>query len=441
MKVITRSCKLFLVILSLPFLAACGSLAQSTAQDSSSVADLYFGDAVSIAGNAAIVGSPYGVDGRSPGLVYVFDRVADGWSQTATLSATGGKWGNQFGSAVALVEGTALVGAWGTHGVAPVSGSAFVFESRPSGWRQVAALINPDARESDLLGYSVALDAGTAVVGAPGVNRKLPDDTSKTAPAWSGAVYIWTKNESGWIYQGKVTPDSVNSASNPSAQPGPYHLFDSFGRTVAIDGDILVVGAQNETTTAGKVYVFRRHNDMWRQEAELKQQQDSFGIAVGVSGGIVAVASSKSVFIFERINDNWQLQAKVEPHLDGEESGFQYGGPVSIDGNLMAVGAARYKNRKGAAYVFEHIENSWTQVAIITGQDTRPDYPFSNRVGDLFGGSIALHGNTILAGASFHDSEGQNFGAAYVFGREGRRWTQTAKLVAQVATGTGSKGQ
>lgn len=408
--------------------------AQTPAQGGKAAADLHFGKAISIAGNAALVGSPYGADGQSAGLAYVFNRTSDGWNQTATLLAIGGKRGNRFGSALAVVDGIALVGASGTDGVAPLSGSAFVFERGRTVWRQVAALVNPEARERHLFGYSVALDANTAVIGAPGVNMKLWSDTSKTIPAWSGAVYIWSKNEFGWRYQGRITPDSLNSTLNSSTQPGPYHLFESFGRAVALHNDILVVSAHNETTAPGKVYVFRRRNNSWKQEVELQQQRESFGIAVAAAARTIAIASSGLVFVYADTGGSWKLDAMIEPRVAGEVSGFQHGGPVSLDGNRMVVGAVRYRKRKGAVHLFERVGSNWNQVATITGDDTSSDSLSGNRVGDLFGGSVSIQGDTILAGASYHDSEGPNFGAAYVFERERSRWIQKYKLVAPPPT-------
>jgi len=414
-------------VLCILMATAAGSAALNSARGADSSSDLHFGEAVAVSADNALVGSAYGADGKSAGLAYVFERAPDGWRQIARLSAMDGKRGDKFGSAAAIAEGTALIGAWGTDGVAPVSGSAFVFERGPNGWHQVAVLTNPDARERHLLGYSVALGARTAVVGAPGVNTKLWSDRTKTVPAWSGVVYIWSKDESGWQYQGRITPDSLDSPEKPAGQSGPYHLFENFGRTVALHDDLLVVSAHNGTIAPGKVYVFRRRNDTWKQEAELQQQQESFGIAIAVSARTIAVASSGLVFLYADASGSWNLQNTVEPRVAGEPSGFQYGGPVAIDGNLMVVGAARYRKRKGAVHIFERAGSSWNQVATITGEDTRSDS--GNRAGDLFGGSVSISGGTVLVGASFHDSEGPNFGAAYVFRREGSQWIQTSKLV------------
>jgi hypothetical protein len=419
--------------------AVAGSAAPNPARGADSPSDLHFGEAVSVSANSALIGSPYGADGKSAGLAFVFGRASAGWTQITRLSAMGAKQGDKFGSAMAIAEGTALIGAWGIDGVAAVTGSAFVFERGPNGWNQVAVLTNPDARERQLLGYSVALGARTAVVGAPGVNTKLWSDRTKTIPAWSGAVYIWSKDESGWRYQGRITPDELDSPENPAGQSGPYHLFENFGRRVALHDDIVVVSAQNGTIAPGKVYVFRRRNDTWKQEAVLQQQQESFGVAVAVTARTIAVASSGLVFLYADVSGSWNLQSTVEPSAAGEPSGFQYGGPVAIDENLMVVGAARYRKRKGAVHVFERVGSSWNQVATITGEDTRSDS--GNRSGDLFGGSVSISGGTVLVGASFHDSEGPNFGAAYVFRKEGTQWIQTSKLVPPTERHRGTKAQ
>ena len=416
-----------------------GGADSNLARGADGPSDVHFGAAVAISSDSALVGSPYGFDGRSAGAAYVFELTAGGWRQVTRLAASNGKPGDSFGSALAIYDSAVLIGAWGTDGIAPVSGGAFVFERGPNGWREVAVLTNPDAVERQLLGYSVALGARTAMVGAPGVNTKLRSDRSKTVPAWSGAVYVWEKNVSGWQYQGRITPDLLDSSQTSAEQSDPYHLFQNFGRAIALHDDILVVSAHNGTIAPGKVYVFRRRDNTWKQEAELIQQQDSFGIAVAVTAGTIAIASSGVVFVYAESGGGWHLQNTVEPRVAGEPSGFEQGGSVSIDGNLMVVGAPRYKARKGAVHLFERAGTSWKQIATITAKDAKSDS--GNRSGDLFGESVSISGAAVLAGASFHDSEGPNFGAAYVFSREGSAWIQTSKFIPPTERDQGAKAR
>ena len=325
---------------------------------------------------------------------------------------------------MALSDTTALIGAWGTDGTGPASGVAYVFERGPSQWRQSAILINPDNGERHVLGQSVAIDENVAVVAAPGANRRKVANGLVPISGWTGNVYIWSKGEAGWQYWAKFSPDL--SSQSASTKGTVYN----FGAEVAIAGDIIVVSAYQHTASPGQVYIFRRHNNTWAQEAILEMKRDSFASSITISNETIAVASADAIFIYIHFDGDWRLQAMLEPNLSGEETGFKYGGSLSIDNNLLVAGAARYKQRKGAAYVFERVGANWKQVAILTVDDTKSDRLFKGSAGDLFGGSVSIHGNTIVVGASFHDSEGPNNGAAYVFVREGSQWILKDKLVA-----------
>lgn len=397
----------------------------------------FFGDSISVNGSRVLIGAIGGTgDGTLRGVSYVFNRSSDGWSQEAKLSTEGGnklQGYDYFGGAVSLFESTALVGAWAANPIAPVSGSAFIFERESTGWHQSAVLINPDAKERYLLGESVALDGNTAVVGAPGANQKLVRGYSKPIPRWSGNVYIWIREGAEWQYQAKITPDVLSLPPTQSTESyKPYYLAKNFGEEVVIQNDTIVVSAHEGTVTPGKVYIFRRHDNVWKQEARLEEKQDYFATSIAISNETVAVASANAIFIYSRVNDDWRLQSKIQPYVESKKTGFQYGGSISIDGDILVAGATRYNDRKGAAFVFERIENEWKQVSMLTGHDTKSDRLFSGAVGDLFGRDVSIYGKTIVIGASFHDAEGSNNGAAYVFKKEGAQWIQRAKLTAQV---------
>ena len=240
----------------------------------------YFGCAVHLVGSMALIGADGGAGGSSPGLAYVFERTAAGWTQGAALSAVAGKPFNDFGKAVALSGTTALVGASHTDGIAPVSGAAYIFERGAGGWAQSKVLINPDTGERHILGRSVALFEGTAVVGAPG------------AYGFSGAFFVWQKGGEGWRYQQRILPDSSLA----------HHQF---GENVAMDQDLIAVGAHLGTTSPGAIYLFRHEGDTWRQEVRLAEQFNSFGTTLGVSNGTVAVGAQGAVFMYEHSGGEW----------------------------------------------------------------------------------------------------------------------------------------
>jgi hypothetical protein len=107
------------------------------------------------------------------------------------------------------------------------------------------------------------------------------------------------------------------------------------------------------------------------------------------------------------------------------------GSSVAISGNTIAAGAASLAESFSpqAVYVFVRHGSQWTnatQTAKLTASDGAP--------GDGFGSSVAISGDTLVAGANFA-TVGANArqGAAYVFVAPGSGWanaTQTAKLTA-----------
>src|SRR5688500_12284267 len=108
---------------------------------------------------------------------------------------------------------------------------------------QEAKLTAADGASQDSLGFSVAIDGNTAVVGAP-------RNTGGTGLQNRGSVYVYVRDGAGaWTPQQKLTP-SDGAAT------------DQFGYSVAISGDTIAVGRHNTTTgqnrADGKVYIFTR---------------------------------------------------------------------------------------------------------------------------------------------------------------------------------------
>jgi hypothetical protein len=97
--------------------------------------------------------------------VYVFVNSGGTWSQQAELVASDGVAGDGFGASVALNAGTLLVGA---YGVASQAGAAYVFTGSGNAWSQRQKLTASGGVANDLFGFSVAVSSSTALVGAYG---------------------------------------------------------------------------------------------------------------------------------------------------------------------------------------------------------------------------------------------------------------------------------
>jgi len=281
----------------------------------------FFGYSVAVVGNRAVVGaflegsSTTGVNSTpnesafGAGAAYVFLRSGTNWTQQAYLKAHQVTAGDYFGTSVAMVGDTVVVGASredsGTTGVNTTpnenstdAGAAYVFVRSGANWTQQAYLKAHQVNVSDYFGVSVAVSGDTVVVGAyfedsstTGVNS-TPNESALGA----GAVFVFVRSGTNWTQQAYLKAHQVTAG-------------DYFGQSVAVAGDTVVVGATGEgsSTTgvnstpnedvpgAGAAYVFVRNETNWMQQAYLKAHQvnggDNFGYSVAVSGDTVVVGA------------------------------------------------------------------------------------------------------------------------------------------------------
>ena len=205
-----------------------------------------FGAAVALSGDTALVGAPVAkvVGQASMGAAYVFTRSAGIWTARQKLTPSDPAAIDDFGDAVALSGDTALVGTWfhPGEGGTPEVGAAYVFvrvADRPV-WIQQAKLTAADGAEGDHFGWSVALSAEAALIGAPGYVTE--------GGAKAGAAYVFTRGAGGaWAQQDKLT--AADAAAG-----------DEFGTSIALSGENALVGAPYRDTDgkadAGAAYVF-----------------------------------------------------------------------------------------------------------------------------------------------------------------------------------------
>ncbi|MCB1775372.1 MAG: FG-GAP repeat protein, partial [Gammaproteobacteria bacterium] len=184
-----------------------------------------FGISVSLKGDTALVGSDTDdcLAGADCGSAYVFTRSGASWSQHDKLVASDFDAGQNFGRRVSLVEGMALIGAWGDDCTAGADcGAAYVFTQTGVDWNEQSKLTASDADQGDEFGISVALTGETALIGS-----RLNDCADGVG---CGSAYVFTRSGMTWNEQMKLT------ASDASAD-------DQLGRSVAVDGDTALIGA------------------------------------------------------------------------------------------------------------------------------------------------------------------------------------------------------
>jgi hypothetical protein len=297
---------------------------------------------------------------------------------------------------------------------------------------QQAQLTATDGAQNDRFGYGVAIAGDTAVVGADGDDVGVNGD--------QGSAYVFVRSGTTWSLQAQLT--AADGDSN-----------DGFGRSVAIAGETIVVGAPRDdvggTFDQGSAYVFVRSGTTWSQEAKLTAADgatsDGFGWSVAVAGD-TAVAGARdddvgantdqgSAYVFARSGTVWSQQEKLIT-ADGAFASM-FGASVAVEDDTVVVGAYGDPNganaMQGSAYVFVHNALGWPQEAQLTADDGASF--------DYFGFSVALSGETVVVGAR-DDDVGANTdqGSAYVFVRSSGTWTQQTHLIATDGRGSDMSG-
>ena len=216
---------------------------------------------------------------------------------------------------------------------------------------------------------------------------------------------------------------------------------DLFGHSVAVDGDTAVVGAYEDESEKGAAYVLAKDSSgAWSQVAKLTASDgeagDIFGWSVAVDGDTVVVGAryDDSAYVFTKPGTGWATATETAKLTASDRVvGDWFGQSVAVDWDTVVVGASE-DDGSGSAYVFTKAADSvWTdatQTAKLTASDG-DDF-------DEFGKSVAVDGDTVVAGAPNNDG----YGSAYVFIKPAAGWddaTQTAKLTPG-ATDDGAAG-
>lgn len=452
--------------------------------------------------------------GACVGAAYVYKLsgaagVDPTWSQIAYLKPSNAINNLYFGSAVGISNNLVVVGAEGeassqniiTNGSTASSdtsaanaGAAYVFDLNQSvNPQQMAYVKDGKLSNLDRFGNAVVIKGDTMIVAA--YNEDSPGTSiingstaqSGSGATGSGAVFVYKKANGSWVQE------AVIKATNAESQ-------DNFGSAIAFDGDTLVVtaagedsnttgifngttaSANNSLANAGAVYVYRRNNGVWAQEAYIKANSaaaaESFGKSVSIEGDLLVIGASiegvggifwsGAVYTYRRTGATWTFKNKLK--ATNVSAGMYFGWSVSLHKNTLAVGAVAERSTStsiingttasndtsgssiGAVYVYTTADSgdSWVQQAYI-----KPSYisgmPSGASVNMSFGQQISLYGNYLAVSAltesscsvgkivdrsltPYHVSNScQATGAVFMFERNNSQWVQKSVLKSSVA--------
>ena len=363
---------------------------QAKIQSSDIAAGDYFGDAVAIDGDTAIIGARAKNDTK--GAAYIFTRSGSTWTQQAKLVGSGLASGDQFGYSVAIDGDTVAIGANGDDTRGSGAGAIYVFTRSGSTWTQQAKLTPTGLGESGSFA-AVAISGDTLIGGARG-----DDGIAGNA----GAAYIFTRSGSTWTQQAKLTASDAI-------------VNHTFGISVAIDGDTVAIGAYGDASFRGAAYIFTRSGSTWTQQAKIiasdGASNDVYGMSIAIDGNNVIVGApwhssyTGAAYVYTRSGSTWTQQQKLVK--SSPASMDEFGRRVNIQGDAAFVGALG----AGALYIFTRSGSTWTQINEVQAADASAADEFA--AGEVNG--IGVSKDTIIAAAAKKDTNGSNAGAAYIF--------------------------
>jgi|GEM_PF-6207034 len=252
-------------------------------------------------------------------------------------------------------------------------------------------LIFKDSEQNDFSGTSVAISNDYAVVSVYGDNANEDDDNYLRK---NGSVYIYKLIGSDWVQIKNLFPNTPRTS-------------DSFGASVSIDGEYVVVGAPSEDV------IPKFYNKIDRAGAIYIYKKDYGGI------------------------DNW---GEVKKIITNDRISYKYfGNSVAINDDNIIVGAFKesfrdeenFLNESGSAYIYEKdfggLDN-WGEIKKLIASD--------KNISDFFGYSVAINKDYAIVGSPTNDIETDNSsydaGAAYIYHRDFdgiNNWGEVKKII------------
>jgi hypothetical protein len=274
----------------------------------------------------------------------------------------------------------------------------------------------------DFFGSSVAMSHDALIVGVPGADRT---PCALWGNSWQGSAVVYRFDGTSWVEEQELW----------ASDGRPY---DIFGICLDVDGDLALGGAYGADDQRGACYLFRYDGTYWVEEQKLTASDgaayDDYGCSVALSGdvavigaqyGFGALRESGVAYVYRFDGTDWVEEQKLMP-ADGERYD-RFGDAVSLDGDVAVIGAyGAGPPGSGAAYVYRYDGTEWVL------EQRLP--PSDGRVAGHFGMAVAVRDGLAVIGAPYEDSPaGEDAGSAYVYRFDGAEWVEERKLAASDA--------
>jgi hypothetical protein len=260
-------------------------------------------------------------------------------------------------------------------------------------WPELGKLTASDGQTNGLFGYSVAISGETAVVGS-----------------FSSAAYVFVKPASGWANM------------TQTAELTSRYRSKALGSAVAISDKTVIVAGRSG-------YVYVEPQTGWRNSTTRATLTGGAGVvAVDGNTAVSGEYASSPLSVFVKPKGGWKSTAQPNANLIVPYTFYEepVSVAVSVSGNTIAVGTGQSFNSEGVVYVFVEPTGGWSGNL----NPTAKLIALNGNVGNSLGASVAIYGNTVVAGApGFNEDRG----AVYVFQKPAAGWQdmfETAEITA-----------
>ena len=383
----------YLIRASIPFIVfffVASSLAAQTLNDPTISSGDSFGSAVATDGNLVVVGARRDdtID-SNVGQAYAFDLSTQ--QLLTTYDDPTETTQDNFGAAIAVDNNRILIAAPLDSSQGDLIGQAQLFDAATE--QILHTFDDPTPTNFDFFGTSVDLQGDLVLIGAPGDNSDGPS---------IGQAHLFDA----------VSGNLIHTFADPTAS-----TFDSFGQSVALEGNLVAIGAPGDDTNGfgvGQVHLFDADTGNFVRTIDdpAPTGSDAFGSAIAMSGGLLVVGAPNddslgtevgSAYLFDA-NTGALIHTLSSPNTS--ENGL-FGSSVDIEDTNIVIGAPGMSVGgvvTGVAYLFD---SATGEVVLAFNDELATD-------GDEFGYSVALAGSQVIIGSPSNDSVEPDVGAAFI---------------------------
>ncbi|MCB0311101.1 MAG: hypothetical protein KDD42_07690 [Bdellovibrionales bacterium] len=340
------------------------------------------------------------VNGQKRGAVHVFERLegSSEYQHTARIIANEPRQGKDMGFRIATsYDGRTLVASAISVGI------VYVFERAEDGWHETARLRRGQDQGGFGSSLAVSEDGNVIFVAAPGASVYDPEQPQRGRLVNAGGVQIYQRTESGWVPSIFVQ------------EPQPYSLTNC-AQDIAYSQGVLVFGcpfAGRGIDYAGWIQLFEveldgsRARHLEKIDSPNAQEGGYFGFSVAIDSDVLAVgaigeAETGRAYIFNRDSEGYNVVREVTPINTQNRASFGWD-IAALEGRVVVGAPDSHRVNFYAGSVHEYVKRdaTWVEAGLYSATPTADRY-------DRFGKSVALLSDSVIAGAPNEDSGGSD---------------------------------